>query len=154
MTLQVTAVNDTPVAVADTYAATEDVVLTVGASGILLNDSDADGNVLSVIKVVDPAHGTLTLNANGTFTYVPDANYNGTDSFVYRVSDGVAESADTTVTITVAAVNDAPVAVPDSYSTAEDTPLSVTLPDCLPMTRMSKAVPCLRSESPTHCMER
>ena len=65
-------------------------------------------------------HGTLTLNANGSFTYTPAANYNGTDTFTYRASDGTATSNLATVTLTITAVNDAPVADHDSYSIAED----------------------------------
>ena len=58
--------------------------------------------------VSGPSHGTLTLNANGSFTYTPAANYNGSDSFTYRASDGTATSGLATVTLTVSAVNDAP----------------------------------------------
>src|SRR6185437_12906686 len=72
-----------------------------------------------------PAHGALTLNANGSFTYTPAANYNGADSFTYKANDGTADSNVATVSLTVTAVNDAPVAGSDSYTTAEDTPLSV-----------------------------
>ena len=63
-------------------------------------------------------HGTLAFNANGSFSYVPSANFHGTDSFTYRVNDGTADSNLATVTITVNPVNDAPVAVNDSYITA------------------------------------
>ena len=70
--------------------------------------------------VANPTHGTLTLNANGSFTYTPNANFNGSDSFTYKASDGSAESNVATVTIAVAAVNDAPVATDDSYGTNED----------------------------------
>ena len=55
-----------------------------------------------------PSHGSLTLNANGSFTYTPDANYNGPDTFTYRASDATLTSNLATVTITVSAVNDAP----------------------------------------------
>ena len=63
-----------------------------------------------------PANGTLTLNADGSFTYTPNANFNGTDSFTYQANDGTADSNVATVTITVNAVNDAPVASDDSYT--------------------------------------
>ena len=70
-----------PVAVVDTYSTPEDTALTVAAPGVLGNDSDVDGDTLSAAKVSDPAHGDVALNANGSFTYTPDADYNGTDSF-------------------------------------------------------------------------
>ena len=63
----------------------------------------------------------MTLNADGSFTYTPAANFNGTDSFTYTASDGTAASNVATVTITVTGVNDAPVAVNDAATTAEDT---------------------------------
>ena len=73
-----------------------------------------------------PAHGTLTLNANGSFTYTPAANYNGRDSFTYRANDGTLNSNVATVSLTVTAVNDAPVAAANSYSTPEEMALNVT----------------------------
>src|SRR5262249_27240120 len=82
--------------------------------GVLTNDTDADGNTLSVASprpISGPSHGSLTLNADGTFTYTPNANYNGPDSFTYRATDGAADSNVATVSITVNPVNDAPVAV-------------------------------------------
>ena len=55
---------------------------------MLANDTDADGDALTAVLIAGPAHGTLTLNADGSFTYTPAAGYNGTDSFTYRASDG------------------------------------------------------------------
>ena len=104
---------------------------TVAAPGVLGNDTDADGNPLSAGSATDPAHGSVTLNANGSFTYTPDANYNGPDSFDYTVSDGQGGTDTATVTITVTAVNDAPVAGDDTYTTDEDTPLTVAAPGVL-----------------------
>ena len=98
---------------------------------MLGNDTDVDGNPLTAVVVTAPANGTLTLNADGSFTYTPNANFNGTDSFTYKANDGTADSNTATVTITVDAVNDAPVAVNDSYSTTEDTPLTVAAPGVL-----------------------
>jgi len=123
--ITVIAVNDAPVAVTDNYSVNEDTVLTVPAgTGLLANDTDVDGGALTVIANTNPAHGTLTLNPNGTFTYTPHENYNGTDSFTYTVSDGQGGTAVGTVNITVNPVNDRPVAVNDSFSTDEDTPLN------------------------------
>ena len=123
-----TAVNDAPVAVNDSYSTNEDTPLTVNAPGVLGNDTDVDGDSLTAVLVTGPTHGTLTLNSNGSFTYTPTANYNGPDSFTYRVSDGSALSNIATVSLTVTAVNDAPVAVNNSYSTNEDTQLTVSAP--------------------------
>ena len=59
---------------------------------MLANDTDADGDALTAILVTGPAHGTLALNADGSFIYTPAANYNGADSFTYKASDGSADS--------------------------------------------------------------
>ena len=117
----VTPVNDAPVASNDSYSTSEDTTLVIPASGVLGNDTDVDGDVLSSAVLTGPAHGSLTLNADGAFTYTPDANYNGADSFTYTVSDGKGGTDTATVTITVTSVNDAPVAANDSFTTAEDT---------------------------------
>ncbi|MGV3538510.1 MAG: tandem-95 repeat protein [Rufibacter sp.] len=103
--------NFTPVAVNDAYAVEEDQLLTIALSDnhLLKNDTDADGNPLTAVAVTQPTKGTLTLNANGTFTYKPNANLNGTDSFTYKANDGRADSeSPATVTITIHPVNDAP----------------------------------------------
>ena len=73
---------------------------------VLGNDSDVDGNPLTAILVSGPSHGTLTLNADGGFTYTPDVNYNGPDSFTYKANDGAATRTSRRSTITVNAVND------------------------------------------------
>ena len=113
------------------YPTDEDTPLSVDAPGVLGNDTDPDGDTLSAILVTDAAHGTLALAADGSFTYTPDADFNGTDSFTYTASDGDLTSGPATVTITVGAVNDAPAAADDSAETDEDTPLSVDAPGVL-----------------------
>ncbi|MCU0915393.1 MAG: tandem-95 repeat protein [Planctomycetes bacterium] len=106
------AVNHPPVAVDDLYETDEDVALIVGApDGVLANDHDDDGDNLSARLVTDVAHGTLVLHDNGSFQYEPEANFHGVDSFTYVAHDGAADSLTVTVTITVNAVNDPPVAV-------------------------------------------
>jgi VCBS repeat-containing protein len=115
-----------PVAVNDSYTTNEDTALGVAAPGILGNDSDVDGDALTVSVVNPPANGTVTLNTlDGAFTYTPAANFNGTDSFTYTANDGQLASNVATVTLTVTPINDAPVAANDSYFTNEDTTLSV-----------------------------
>ncbi|PYQ77359.1 MAG: hypothetical protein DMG04_00640, partial [Acidobacteria bacterium] len=66
-TITVTAVNDPPLAANDSYAATEDTVLTIAAPGVLANDSDVDGDPLTAVIVAGPAHGSVTLTASGSF---------------------------------------------------------------------------------------
>jgi VCBS repeat-containing protein len=131
VSITVTPVNDAPVAANDSYSTAEDTPLTVSAPGVLANDTDVDGDALSAVLVNGPAHGTLTLNANGSFTYSPASNYNGADSFTYKANDGSADSNVATVNITVTAVNDPPIANNDSYSTKVKTARSVAAPGVL-----------------------
>ena len=120
-------VNTPPTATADRYAATNDTRLTVGSpAGVLANDSDSDGNALSAVLVSDVSHGSLVLNTDGSFTYVPDETFTGTDSFTYRANDGSTNSNTVTVTIDVALANSAPVSEGETYGTAEDTALSIS----------------------------
>jgi VCBS repeat-containing protein len=126
VTLTINPVNDPPVAADDSYSTNEDTPLQIAASGVLANDSDVDGDTLTAAVVSGPAHGTLSLNSDGSFLYTPGADFNGTDSFTYRANDGQADSNTAKVTITVNPVNDPPVAADDSYSTNEDTPLNVS----------------------------
>ena len=118
-------VNDAPVTVADSYSTDEDTPLTISSVGVLINDTDVDGDALTAALVGGPANGSLTLNADGSFTYTPDVNFHGQDSFTYKTNDGTEDGNTETVTIDVNPVNDAPVTVADSYSTDEDTPLTI-----------------------------
>src|SRR5678809_581026 len=95
------------------------------------NDTDVDGNPLTAVLGTGPASGVLSLNANGSFSYVPNANFVGTDSFTYRANDGTENSNLATVTITVNLNNQAPVANDDSYSVNRNTVLFVTAPGIL-----------------------
>ena len=119
-------INGRPVANANTYAATEDTTLNIAAPGILANDTDPENDPLTAQLTTSVTHGTLSLAANGGFTYTPAQNYNGADSFTYRAYDGARDSVTAaTVTINIAPVNDAPVGVADSYGTPIDTPLTI-----------------------------
>ena len=129
--ITVTSSADAPVATNDSYTTAEDTPLTIAAPGVLGNDSDPDGTAPTAVLGVGPAHGTLTLNANGSFTYTPATNYSGPDSFTYRASDGALTSGLATVAITVTPSADAPIAAGDSYTTAEDTPLTIAAPGVL-----------------------
>ena len=148
-TLNVTPVNDGPVARPDTGSTTEDDTLTVSAAnGVILSggnadgrDTDLDGDTLTVSAVafggtagtvgspVQGQHGELRLNGDGSYTYAPAASTQGLDDgesvqdvFEYTVSDGQGGTARSTLTITVRGLNDAPIAVPDSVSTPEEVP--------------------------------
>lgn len=125
------AINYAPTAVADSYNTNENVTLNVPAAGVLANDIDADFGPLTAVLDTDVTSGTLTLNSDGSFTYVPDANFCGTDSFSYHANDGHVDSNTVTVTLNVACVNDSPVAVADSYNATEDTLLTVPAPGVL-----------------------
>lgn len=127
VTINVSSVNDAPVAISDTYSTDEDIALVVVAPGVLTNDTDADSDPLTTLVVANPTDGTLTLNADGSFTYTPDTDFNGADSFTYRAYDGTVHSGVVTVTITVQAVGDAPVAVDDVASTNEDVAIAIPL---------------------------
>lgn len=105
-------VNRLPIAVADNYSTNEDTALTIGAAqGLLSNDSDPDGDALTVINAgtvnASGIGGVVQLSANGAFTYTPPANANGVALFSYVLGDG-RETASGTVTITVVPVNDPP----------------------------------------------
>ena len=130
VTLTVNPVNDAPAAGADGYSTAEDTALNVAAPGVLGNDTDVDGTLTAVV-ITGPSHGTLLLNSDGSFSYTPAANYSGSDSFIYRVSDGLLDSSPATVNIVVTPANDARVAGNNGYTTAEDTPLNLGAPGVL-----------------------
>ena len=120
-------ISSEPTAVADAYPVVEDMPLTVPAPGLLANDSDA-GAPTQAELVSDPAHAAaFALNPDGSFDYTPAANYNGPDSFQYRLVTGSVVSAPATVTLTVSPVNDVPTASDGSVTTSEDTAVPVDL---------------------------
>ncbi|WP_246197909.1 Ig-like domain-containing protein [Chitinophaga agrisoli] len=117
----VLAANDTPIAVRDSITVTEDVAAT---GNVLTNDSDPEGDGLTASLVTAPVNGTVVLNSDGSFTYTPNANFNGLDSLIYQVCDnGTPSLCDTaTLIFNVLAANDAPIAVRDSITVTEDVP--------------------------------
>ena len=119
--------NDVPTVEGDSYSTNEETTLTEAAPGVLTNDDDADGDPLTADLVDNVKNGTLTLNPDGSFTYTPNANFNGTDTFTYKANDGTADSDVATVSITVTPVNDAPEAKDDPVTTAEDTPTNIAV---------------------------
>ncbi len=114
-----------PTAVANSYSVNEDTLLTVAVgTGLLVNDTDPESDPLTAVLVSDVANGDLGFNADGSFTYLPAANFNGSDSFSYKANDGLRDSNVVTVTISVNAVNDAPL---NSLPAVADTSKGVTL---------------------------
>jgi hypothetical protein len=122
-TVTVTPVNDPPVASNDSAVTNEDTPVRVA---VLPNDSDLDGDPLTVVSA-SAGNGTVTINPDGTITYVPNPNFNGVDAITYTISDGRGGTSTATVQITVNPVNDVPVAVNDSATTAEDQPVTIPI---------------------------
>ena len=121
--ITITAVNDAPTALDYTLTTDEDTA--VGIT-VVNNDTDPDtGDTVTISSFTSPSNGTASPSST-RFTYIPDTNYNGTDSFVYTLSDGTA-TATGTVTISVTAVNDAPTAVKDTATTATDTAVDINV---------------------------
>jgi VCBS repeat-containing protein len=123
--LDLTPVNDVAVAANGSGSGIEDGTITGTVAA-----TDVDGDTLTYAIVDNPAHGSLTLNvATGAYSYTPDANYNGADSFTFKASDGTADSTIATVSLSVAAVNDGPTIVNDqgNVSIAEDAPFSLNV---------------------------
>jgi VCBS repeat-containing protein len=121
VSVNLTDVNEAPVAGGDVYGGDEDVPLAVAAAdGLLQNDADEDGDALSAVLSTGPSHGQVHLADDGSFTYTPNADFDGTDRFVYRASDGTLQSSSTTVVISLTPVNDAPVSANDSYRVETD----------------------------------
>jgi VCBS repeat-containing protein len=124
-----TIVNDDGLAAAaDSYSVNENNVLVQSAPGVLANDTPANGTPLYAALVSAPAHGTLTLNSDGSFTYTPNTNFHGADSFTYQDYEGPLVSNTVTVALTVNFVNQPPVANDDSFSTLEDQTLTISPP--------------------------
>jgi large repetitive protein len=111
VTLTVTPVNDPPVAANDSYITNENTTLSVPGASLLANDTDVDGDALTASLVGGPAHGAVTFNTDGSFTYTPAANFTGTDSFTYQLNDGTANSNVATVSLTVSPTAEADLSV-------------------------------------------
>ncbi|OYU96499.1 MAG: hypothetical protein CFE21_08925 [Bacteroidetes bacterium B1(2017)] len=123
-----TTMDNQPLANANTFTTSEDVALssTVASNDILSADG---GNAFNIACTIcsTTSHGSLSFNADGTFTYTPNANYNGTDNFIYQLCDADGDCDTALVTIVITPVNDVPLAVWDAASTNEDAPVSGTV---------------------------
>jgi Ca2+-binding RTX toxin-like protein len=118
LAITVTAINDNPVARPDAAITLEDNPVSIS---VLDNDSDVEGGTLTIANLVQPQHGLVLQGAGQTLRYEPNANYSGGDSFTYTIRDAAGGSATTTVTLTIAPINDDPIAAGDSASLLEDT---------------------------------
>jgi gliding motility-associated-like protein len=122
--INVIPINDTPIAEDDIYSIDEDNTLNANVGD---NDTDLDGDVLTFTLVTDVTSGTLVLNEDGTFTYIPNEDFNGTDTFEYMVCDELGECDVATVIITILPVNDAPIANDDNFAGEEDDVIAGTV---------------------------
>jgi VCBS repeat-containing protein len=124
VTITITAVNDAPVANADSASVSENGSASIA---VLSNDTDVENDTLSVTSVTQGAHGAVVINANNTVTYTPAAGYVGADTFTYTISDGNGGTATASVSVNVDNVNDAPVANADAATLAEDASTTITV---------------------------
>ncbi len=129
VTVAVTADNDSPNADHDTFTVDEDS--SSKALDVLDGDSDADSDTLTVFAIGTPDNAGVAVNGGTIITYTPAADFFGTETFTYTVSDGSGGYDTATIIITVNNLNDAPVAVDDTYETIKDTSLIVVMPGVL-----------------------
>jgi hypothetical protein len=125
VSITVTAVNDKPSAKDDNARTREDTP--IKAIDVLVNDTDADDDQLTTSAATQGTNGSVTINADNTLSYRPKANFCGTDSFTYTVSDGKGGTDTATVNVMVKAVNDAPTVNDERVTTQEDKSVSITL---------------------------
>jgi VCBS repeat-containing protein len=123
VTVTVTPVPDLPIAQDETFMPVEDTLFSGQATA-----SDPDGDPITFMLVTGTTNGQLTFNADGSFTYDPDPDFDGVDSFTFKASDLSGDSNTATVTLDVQSVNDPPVASAASFSTPEDMPLTAPAP--------------------------
>jgi hypothetical protein len=128
-TVTITVTNDTPVAKPDAYSAIADVEKSISAPGVLGNDDDADGDDMTVDVVEEPDHGNLNEDDDGSFRYKADQDFAGTDTWRYRVWDGIDWSNTVTVTMTVSApATPPPTQAPTPRPTSSPTPTPIVGP--------------------------
>jgi RHS repeat-associated protein len=104
--LTITNTNDAPIAQNDDLTANEDTPVNISIATLLSNDSDIDGDILTLDSYTQPTHGQLENDNNGNLTYTPEANYNGSDSFSYTINDSISGSNSATVNIAINSIND------------------------------------------------
>ena len=116
-------VNNAPMAVDDNASTDEATAVLIDVIG---NDSDSDGDTLTIGNMTNPSNGTVQL-INGQIQYTPNAGFSGTDTFTYTITDGNNNQSTATVNVTVSDTNQAPVAVNDASTTPEDTPVTINV---------------------------
>jgi VCBS repeat-containing protein len=129
--LTVNEVIPPPVAAEDSYSTNEGIALVVTTGGVLTNDTDPESRPLTAVLDDGPAHGSLVMELDGTFTYTPAAGYYGSDSFTYHARNGFVDSNVATVNLSIYEIIPAPVAADDSYFTEEDLVVVVPAPGVL-----------------------
>jgi Bacterial Ig domain len=135
-TVTINVTNDAPVARPDAYSAVADVEKSIVAPGVLGNDDDADGDDMAIDVVQEPAHGNLNEDDDGSFRYKADDGFGGTDTWRYRVSDGLAWSNTVTVTMTVTVpATPKPTPAPTPAPTPQPTPRPTPRPTPTPTPR-------------------
>jgi hypothetical protein len=144
--------NVAPIANNDSYLASVDTPLKVDAPGVLANDTDPDNDVLHALLSRGPSHGQVELNADGSFYYIPEKGFTGTDTFVYKASDGGENATGATVTITVAMELTMVMAKNDNYTVNPGTLLTVVTPGVLANDTPISATPLSAQlvDAPTH----
>jgi FtsP/CotA-like multicopper oxidase with cupredoxin domain len=126
VTITVAQAAQVPVAKGDTYSTSEDIPLNVAAPGVLANDTSLGAEPRASLVSL-PSNGTVSLNASGSFSYSPDANFNGNDSFSYKIVSDGQESGAAAVNIAVEPVNDLPSAVNDAVSTPKNAAIVINV---------------------------
>jgi hypothetical protein len=125
VTITVTGANQAPIAGGNSAETLQDTPVIID---VLNNDFDLDGDTLAVSQITqDPAHGSVTINQDNTVTYTPNPGFNGTDTFLYTCTDGMVDSNEALVTVTVDSVNQPPVANPDTATTNEEQAVTVNV---------------------------
>lgn len=131
VTIAIAAVNDLPGAGNDTFSTTEDAPLSIASVDLLANDGDLEDGGTLTIAFTQPSNGTLINDSNGNYLYIPDANFNGADSFEYTVSDRDGGTASAVVNLNVASINDLPIATNETLTLNEDETLQIQVADLL-----------------------